>query len=108
MSDKTTAWIRNVVPAAWSALIAYLITLIPAAHDLAAPLSGLGGLVLVPLVLAVYKAAVQRVEALLPAWLVRLLTGSTQTPAYVRTTAVTVLPAPAGGSSTPSTPPAAP
>ncbi|MFC0438745.1 hypothetical protein [Kutzneria buriramensis] len=100
MSDKLTAWIRNVVPAAWSALIAYLITLIPAAHDLAAPLSGLGALVLVPLVLAVYKAVVQRIETLLPTWLTRLLTGSTQTPTYPRTIPVAIVPPPA------STPPA--
>jgi hypothetical protein len=102
MSDRLNAWIRNVVPAAWSALIAYLITLIPAAHDLAAPLSGLGGLVLVPLVLAVFKAALQRVEQLLPAWLVRLLTGSTQIPTYPRRIPVTIVP-PAPS----STPPAA-
>jgi hypothetical protein len=95
MSDRMTAWIRNVVPAAWSTLIAYLLTFVPGLHDLAAPLSGLGGLVLVPLVLAGYKALVQRVEALLPAWLVRLLTGSTQTPTYVRRIPVAIVPPPA-------------
>lgn len=82
MSDKVTAWLRTVVPALWSAGVAWLLVHIPALHSLAGPLGGLGTLVAVPVVLAAWKWLLATVGPHLPVWLQRLLNGSSRTPTY--------------------------
>jgi hypothetical protein len=88
MSDKLTAWVRTVVPALWSALVAWLVSLglPPAVTDAIASMSDeatmlvvLGG---VPAVLSVVYAALRWLELRMPAWLARILLGSIKTPNY--------------------------
>lgn len=81
MSDTLTSWLRTVVPALWSALVAWLVSLgVPQAVTDA--LGGLGQTVVVPLVLAAVYAALRAVEPHLPDWLTRLLLGSAKVPTY--------------------------
>lgn len=83
MSDRLTAWVRTVVPTAWSALVAWLISHgVPTAVTDAA--SGLVEPLLVPLVLAAVYAALRWLEPRLPAWLAVVLIGSARTPTYQR------------------------
>lgn len=82
MSDRIIALLRTVVPTLWSAAVAWLILRIPALQPVADQLGAVGELVLVPLVLAAYKALANRVEPLLPAWLRALLLGAARMPAY--------------------------
>lgn len=81
MADKLTAWLRTIVPTLWSTLIAWLVSLglPPIVTD---ALSGLGELVVVPLVLAAVYAGLRWLEPRLPAWLTVLLLGSNKTPTY--------------------------
>ena len=81
MSDRLTAWVRTVVPALWSALVAWLVSrgLPPAVTDAVA---GLVDVLVVPAVLAVVYALLRWVEPRLPTWLTVVLIGSTRTPAY--------------------------
>lgn len=81
MSDRLTAWVRTVVPALWSALVAWLLGL----GVSPAVLSAVGGLVeplLVPLALAAVYAGLRWLEPRVPAWLAVVLMGSTKTPTY--------------------------
>lgn len=81
MSDRLISWLRTVVPGLWSALVAWLVTLgLPAV--VADALSGLGDKVVVAVVLAAVYAALRWLEPRMPAWLVRILLGSAQTPKY--------------------------
>jgi hypothetical protein len=82
MSDKITAWLRTIVPTLWSAGLAWLLVHLPVLHSLAAPLGALGTAVAVPVVLAAYKAVLAWLEPRLPAWLARLLNGSSRPPTY--------------------------
>lgn len=81
MSDRLISIIRTVVPALWSAQLAWLgsLGLPPAITD---ALLGLGEQLLVPLVLAVVYTALRWAEPHLPAWLARIFLGSTRTPTY--------------------------
>jgi hypothetical protein len=81
MSDKITAWLRTVVPALWSALVAWLISrgLPPAVTD---ALAGLVDTLVVPAVLAAVYALLRWVEPRLPVWVARLLLGSARPPSY--------------------------
>ncbi|MGW5645075.1 hypothetical protein ACWEV3_41040 [Saccharopolyspora sp. NPDC003752] len=81
MSDQLTAWLRTIVPAAWSALVAYLVTL-GAPTWLVDGLGDAGPTLVVPLVLAAVYALLRRIEPYLPPLLVRLLMGSTKQPVY--------------------------
>lgn len=83
MSDKITAWVRTVVPALWSTLVAWLVSrgLPPAVTD---AVSGLGELIVVPAALAAVYALLRWVEPRLPRWLAVLLLGSTRAPVYSR------------------------
>ncbi|MEV6226833.1 hypothetical protein AB0L88_02930 [Saccharopolyspora shandongensis] len=81
MSDQLTAWLRTIVPAAWSALVAWLIT--AGAPDwLTDPLGDAGPTLVVPVVLAAVYALLRWAEPRLPAWATRLLLGSAQPPTY--------------------------
>lgn len=81
MSDALTSWVRTNVPALWSALIAWLVTLgLPESFGEA--LGGLADILLVPVVLAVVYAAIRWLEPRLPDGLSMLLTGSPRTPHY--------------------------
>jgi hypothetical protein len=83
VSDRLTAWVRTVVPTAWSALIAWLIGLgVPAGVT-----DAVGGLVeplLVPLALAGVYAALRWLETQprVPSWIKAVLLGSSKTPTY--------------------------
>ncbi|MER7009882.1 hypothetical protein ABT324_00440 [Saccharopolyspora sp. NPDC000359] len=81
MSDQLTAWLRTIVPAAWSALVAYLVTA-GAPAWITGPLGDAGPTLVVPIVLAAIYAGLRAVEQYLPAWLTRLLLGSNTPPNY--------------------------
>jgi hypothetical protein len=83
VSDRLTAWVRTVVPALWSTLVAWLVSrgLPPAVTDAAA---GLGELVVVPAALAAVYALLRWVERRLPKWLAVVFLGSARTPVYGR------------------------
>lgn len=84
MSDKLADWLRTVVPALWSSLVAWLVVkqLLPAA--LSGWANGLGAVVAVPLVLGAVYAGLRWFEAQhwVPDWLTRILLGSARVPAY--------------------------
>lgn len=83
MSDAVVAWLRTVVPALWSAAVAFVLTRIPALQPLVDALGpAFADVVLVPVVLAAYKLALAKLEPLLPAWLARIFAGSALTPKY--------------------------
>lgn len=81
MSDRLIAWLRTIVPTAWAALVAWLITL-GAPGYLTDALGNAGELVVLPVVLGVVYPLLRAIEAHLPDWLTRLLLGSTSTPSY--------------------------
>jgi hypothetical protein len=88
MSDTITALLRTVVPVWWGSALAWLVArgLLPtdAALD-AAPLGlQLADLVVAPLVIGTYYAAVRWLEsrAWVPRWVVRVLLGSAKPPTY--------------------------
>jgi hypothetical protein len=84
MSDRLADWLRTVVPALWSSLVAWLVVkqLLPA--SLAGWANGLGAVVAVPLVLGAVYAGLRWFEALhwVPNWLTTILLGSARTPTY--------------------------
>ncbi|QIZ36589.1 hypothetical protein [Saccharopolyspora sp. ASAGF58] len=81
MSDQLTAWLRTIVPAAWSALIALLIT--TGTPDwLTDPLGDAGNTLVVPVVLGGVYALLRWAEPHLPAWAARVLPGSNTPPTY--------------------------
>lgn len=90
MSDRLTAWVRTVVPALWSALVAWLVSLglPPAVTDAVAGLSDevtlLVVLVVVPAVLSVVYTVLRWVEQRVPRWLAAILLGATRQPVYAR------------------------
>ncbi|MEV0057983.1 hypothetical protein AB0H34_46780 [Saccharopolyspora shandongensis] len=81
MSDQFTAWLRTIVPAAWSALVAYLVTL-GAPAWLIDGLGDAGPTLVVPLVLAAVYALLRWAEPRLPASIARILLGSARPPTY--------------------------
>ncbi|MER7014574.1 hypothetical protein ABT324_24380 [Saccharopolyspora sp. NPDC000359] len=81
MSDQLTAWLRTIVPAAWSAVIAALVTA-GAPAWLVDGLGDAGPTLVVPLVLGVVYTLLRAVEPRMPAWLTRILLGSSKAPAY--------------------------
>ncbi|GGM64946.1 hypothetical protein GCM10012275_39310 [Longimycelium tulufanense] len=81
MSNRLTAWLRTVVPAAWSALITWLVAL-GAPEWLTTPLGAASEPVIVPIVLGAVYAGLRWLEPHLPAWLVTILAGSHRTPSY--------------------------
>ncbi|MGI8308782.1 hypothetical protein [Saccharopolyspora hattusasensis] len=81
MSDQLRSWLRTVVPAAWSALVAWLVT--AGAPDwLTDPLGDAGLTLVVPIVLAAVYAGLRKVEPHLPPWATRVLLGSNTPPSY--------------------------
>lgn len=71
------------MPALWSALIAWLISLgLPEAITNA--LAGIGEQVLVPIVLAGVYALLRWLEPKLPPWLAKLFFGSSRPPTYAK------------------------
>ncbi|MGW1678485.1 hypothetical protein [Saccharopolyspora sp. NPDC002376] len=81
MSDQLTAWLRTIVPAAWSALVAWLIT--AGAPDwLTDPLGDAGPTLVVPFVLATVYALLRWAEPYLPLPVARVLLGSARQPIY--------------------------
>lgn len=83
MSDRLRSWLRTVVPAAWSALIAWLGT-VGAPAGLVDALGDAGPTLVVPLVLAAVYAGLRAAEPHLPVWATRILLGSNEPPSYRR------------------------
>ncbi|RKT85591.1 hypothetical protein SAMN05421805_1188 [Saccharopolyspora antimicrobica] len=81
MSDQLTAWLRTIVPAAWSAVIAALVTA-GAPAWLVDGLGDAGPTLVVPLVLAAVYALLRKLEPHLPPPIARVLLGSTRPPTY--------------------------
>lgn len=84
MSDKVIAWLRTVVPALWGLVVAWLLTRIPALSGLADGLNSVGGVLLVPAAIALWKWVFSAAENALPAWLTAILLGHPVAPTYVR------------------------
>jgi hypothetical protein len=83
MSDRFISWLRTVVPVAWSALVAWLVSLgVP--DFVTGALGSAGELVMLPIVLGVAYPLVRWIEPRLPDWLTRVLLGSAQPPTYRR------------------------
>ncbi len=81
MTDRLVSWIRTVVPAAWAAVLAWLVKLgLPA--EVVGLFGGLADTLIVPVVLGLVLAVIRWLESRLPAWLSRILMGSARTPAY--------------------------
>lgn len=81
MDTQLTSWLRTVVPALWSTLIAWAVSLgLPDTVTTVA--EGLGEAVVFPIVLAAVYAGLRRLERHLPDWLTRTLLGSAKTPNY--------------------------
>ncbi len=81
MDAQMTSWLRTVVPALWSMLIAWAVSLgLPDTVTTAA--AGLGEAVVFPIVLAAVYAGLRRLERHMPDWLTRTLLGSAKTPNY--------------------------
>lgn len=91
MTDRLTSLLRTVVPVWWGSLLALLVDkqLLPADAALdAAPLAlQLVDLVVAPVVIGAYYAAVRWLESRpwMPRWIVQLLLGSAKQPAYLGT-----------------------
>ncbi|MGW1680567.1 hypothetical protein [Saccharopolyspora sp. NPDC002376] len=81
MSDQLTAWLRTIVPAAWSALVAYLVTL-GAPDWLVNALGDAGPTLAVPMILGTVYAGLRALEPRMPAWLTRIVLGSNTPPIY--------------------------
>ncbi|PKW19849.1 hypothetical protein [Saccharopolyspora spinosa] len=81
MSDQLRSWLRTVVPAAWSTLVACLVTA-GAPAWLTAPLGDAQDVLVVPLVLAAVYAGLRKAEPHLPPWATRVLLGSNTSPTY--------------------------
>jgi hypothetical protein len=81
MSDKIVAWLRTVLPGAYSALVAYFVTLgLPTwVTDL---LGDASEQVVGVVILAVVYPVLRWLEVRTPDWLSRLLMGSARPPTY--------------------------
>lgn len=81
MPDGVRSWLRTVVPAVWSSLVAWLVS-IGAPDVVASALNDAFEPVVFPLVLAGVYALIRAVEPHMPVWLTRVLAGSSVPPAY--------------------------
>ncbi|SDD86922.1 hypothetical protein [Actinokineospora iranica] len=84
MSDRLVSWLRTVVPVAWSALVAWLVSL-GAPDYLTTALGGAAELLVVPIVVGAVYPIARTIETRLPDWLTRVLLGSAKPPTYRRT-----------------------
>lgn len=80
-SDKTTDWVRTVVPVIWSTALAWLIQL-GAPEWLVSELNHLGGTLVTPVVVAAVYGVLKAVENTLPPWLSKILMGSQHEPEF--------------------------
>ncbi|MFI0469309.1 hypothetical protein ACH347_34990 [Saccharopolyspora sp. 5N102] len=81
MSDQITAWLRTIVPAAWSSVIAALVTA-GAPTWLTDSLGDVGPTLAVPMILGAVYAGLRALEPRMPAWLTRIVLGSNTPPVY--------------------------
>ncbi len=79
---RLTAWLRTVLPGAWSALIAWALTSAAVPDSWLVLANGLGTAVVFPIVLAAVYPAMRWLEPRMPRWLVLALLGSTSQPFY--------------------------
>lgn len=80
-SDKTTDWVRTVVPVLWSTVIAWLVK-IGAPDSVIQAMEHLGGTVVTPLVIAAVYGALKAVESKMPPWMSKVLMGSRHEPEF--------------------------
>ena len=83
MNDKLTAWLRTVVPGAWSALVAYLVS-IGTPQFVTDALGAAFEPVVYPLVLAGVYAGLRAIEPKLPVWTRKVLLGGAAAPVYTK------------------------
>lgn len=81
MSDRLIAWLRTVVPVAWSALVAWLVQL-GAPGFLTSALGDAADVLVLPVVVGVVYPIARAIENRLPDWLTRVLLGSAKPPDY--------------------------
>jgi len=84
MSDKVIAWLRTVVPVLWGLAVTWLVTRIPALSQFADGLDSVGGVLAVPVAVALWKWVVSAAEPALPGWLTAVLLGHPAAPMYLR------------------------
>jgi hypothetical protein len=81
VSDHFVSWVRTVVPALWSTLVASLASLgLPPA--ITSAVAGLVDVLVVPVALAGVYALLRWIEPQLPKWLAVVLLGSVRSPVY--------------------------
>lgn len=90
MSDKVTAWLRTVVPAAWGSLILWAVAQIPAIPETVQTwlTSDATVGVVVALSIGAWYWLWRKVENQIPDWLVTIALGSAKSPSYTPTTAL--------------------
>lgn len=82
--DIGVSIIRTIVPSAWGAALAWLISQVPALEPVLnqSGMTGLGA-VLAATLIGLWYALFRSVESKLPAWLTVLVLGSNRPPTYV-------------------------
>lgn len=90
MSDKVIAWIKTVVPGAWGALIAYIVTQVALPQSLQDYLTDpLTITLVVGASVALWKIVWDKVDDYIPDWLSRIVLGSAQQAVYPERTITT-------------------
>lgn len=79
-SDRVAAWLRTVVPTGWGALLAFLLSRVPALHELL--VNPAVTMFVTGAVVAAWYTLWRWLELRLPAWLTVLLLGYDRPPVY--------------------------
>lgn len=84
MSDKATAWLRTVVPAAWGSLIVWLVAQVPDLPESVVTwlTSEATVTVVVALAIGLWYWLWRKIEGRIPDWLIRIVLGSSKSPTY--------------------------
>lgn len=84
MSDKVTAYLRTVVPAAWGSLVVWLVAQMPALPEPVIEWLNSEATIAVVTALAIlgWYWLWRRVEGKIPDWLIRVVLGSAKSPTY--------------------------
>jgi hypothetical protein len=79
--DWGVSWIRTVVPVAWGAVVAFLLSRVPELHQ--ALVNPAVTMAVTGAVVAAWYTLFRWLEPRLPAWLTAFVLGSNKTPTYV-------------------------
>lgn len=84
MSDKVTAWLRTVVPAAWGSLVLWAVAQLPAIPESVQTwlMSDATVAVVLALSIGLWYWVWTKIEGYMPPWLTRIVLGSNKTPSY--------------------------